>query len=129
MIKFTTELFDESLFISLPLSAFPFYINRMCFFDSSIPSKIFYDLISSEILPIARKNTDLINLITWLNDLLIRMKKPGKWMYLYHCIIYYWKRSLKQYCTLEKACNLIFSTETLSKVWLKKIPQVKMTSR
>ena len=46
---------------------FPFYINRMADLDSSIPSKIFYTLITSEILRIARTTTDLINMITYVN--------------------------------------------------------------
>ena len=37
---------------------------------------------------------------------------------------------LKWYCTPEKTCNFIFSTETPSKnMTLKKAPQVKITSK
>ena len=47
----------------------------MLYLDSNIPSKIFYDSISSKILRIARKTADLINLVTHVNVLLIGMKK------------------------------------------------------
>ena len=36
----------------------------MCYLNSNIPSKIFYASISSQNLPISRKTTDLINLVT-----------------------------------------------------------------
>ena len=49
----------------------------MLYLDSNIPSKIFYDSISSKILGIARKTADLINLVTHVNVLLISMKKQG----------------------------------------------------
>ena len=55
---------------NLPLSylikemPFPFYINRMLYLDSNIPSKTFYASISSKILRIARKTTDMINFVT-----------------------------------------------------------------
>ena len=40
------------------------------------------------------------------------------------------QKFLKWYCTPEKACNFIFSTETPSKnMALKKTPQVKITSK
>ena len=49
----------------------------MPYSDSNIPSKIFYSLLISEILRIARTKKDPTNLITVANLLLIRMKKQG----------------------------------------------------
>ena len=43
----------------------------MPYLDSNIPSKIVYVSVDSEILRIARVTTDLINLVTLVNLLLI----------------------------------------------------------
>ena len=61
----------------------------MLYLDSNIPSKIFYDSISSKILRIARKTADLINLVTHVNVLSIGMKKQVSEVLLsfYHSII------------------------------------------
>ena len=59
--------------------AFPFHFNRMLYLDSNIPSQIFYASIESENLRIARTATtkELINVVTRVNSLLIRMKNQG----------------------------------------------------
>ena len=57
---------------------FPFYINHMADLDSSIPSKIFYALITSEIVRIARTTTDLINMITCQSCVDPIVKRNGK---------------------------------------------------
>ena len=54
--NFTTELFDKR-------DALPFYINRMPYLDSNIPSKIFYASIGSEVLRITRTTMGLINMV------------------------------------------------------------------
>ena len=68
--KFTTKLFDKR-------DSFPFYINRMPFLDSNMPSKIFYASIGSEILRIVRTTTELNDLKNRVDELLTRMKKQG----------------------------------------------------
>ena len=60
----------------------------MPYLDSNIPSKVFYALVGSEILRIAR--TDLINMVTRDDLLLIRMKKQGSEVFI-SC--HYCKRS------------------------------------
>ena len=47
----------------------------MPYLGSNIPSNIFYASINFEILPIARKTSDLINMIASVNILLIQMTK------------------------------------------------------
>ena len=49
----------------------------MTYLDINIPSKIFYALIGSETLRIARTITNLINMVTRINPFLIRMIKQG----------------------------------------------------
>ena len=66
--KFTTDLFDKR-------NAFPFLISCTSYLDSNILSNIFYASVGSEILHIAIKATDLINIVTGINILLIRIKK------------------------------------------------------
>ena len=56
----------------------PFYINRMSYCDSNIPSKKFYGLIGSEVLRIARATTDLINMEASINLLLKRTKNQAR---------------------------------------------------
>jgi len=68
--RFSTKLYDKR-------DSFPFYINRVPFLESNIPSKIFYASVSSEILRIARTTSDLHNLIPRVNSLLHRMKTQG----------------------------------------------------
>ena len=68
--KFSTKLFNKR-------DAFPFYINRMPYLDNNIPSKTFYTSISSEIVRMARTTSELINMVTHANILLICMKKQG----------------------------------------------------
>ena len=67
---FSIKLFDKR-------DAFPFYINRMPYIDSNIPSKIFYACIGSEILRIARTTSEKNDMIHCVNQLIIRMKKQG----------------------------------------------------
>ena len=66
--KFTSDLTDERYF-------FPFYINRVPYMDSNITSKTFCASISSEILHISWKTTDLIIMVARANLLLVWMKK------------------------------------------------------
>ena len=68
--KFTAKLFDQR-------NTLPIYINHMPYLDRNIPSKIFYTSIGSEILNIVRITTDLVNMVTLVNRLLIQMKKKG----------------------------------------------------
>ena len=68
--KFTAKLFDQR-------NTLPIYINHMSYLDRNIPSKIFYASIGSEILNIVRITTDLVNMVTHVNLLLIWMKKKG----------------------------------------------------
>ena len=49
----------------------------MPYLNNDISSKIFYASASSDILHIARATTDLINMVTRVNLLLIRIKKQG----------------------------------------------------
>ena len=49
----------------------------MPYLDISIPFKIFYALISPEILHINRSEIDLINMVTRVKLLLIWIKKQG----------------------------------------------------
>ena len=68
--KFTAKLFDQR-------NTLPIYINHMPYLDRNIPSKIFYASVGSEILNIVRITTDLVNMVTHVNLLLIWMKKKG----------------------------------------------------
>ena len=68
--KFTTNVFHRRNLI-------PFCINLMPYLDSNIPSKTFYALVRSETLHVARSATDLTNMVTRVNLLLIWMKKLG----------------------------------------------------
>ena len=49
----------------------------MPYLDSDIPSKIFYASFDSEILHVAKATSNLINMVTRANLLVIRMKKKG----------------------------------------------------
>ena len=75
-LDFSIEVHDRKSITKLfnTRDAFPFYINHMPYLDSDIPSKLFYALVGSEILHIARITTGLINVITRVNILLIQMK-------------------------------------------------------
>ena len=68
--KFPTMLFAKRV-------AFPIYNNRIPYLDSYIPSKLFIDSVKSEMIRIVRTTSDLINMITHANLLLIWMKKQG----------------------------------------------------
>jgi len=68
--SFSTKLFDKR-------DSFPFYINRMPFLDSNMPSKIFYSAVGSEILRIARATTEPNDFKHRVVNLLVRMKKQG----------------------------------------------------
>lgn len=61
---FTSKLIDNTY-------VFPVYINHKHYLDSSILSKIFYTSVISEILC----TTNLINMVTHVNPLLLLMKK------------------------------------------------------
>ena len=61
---FTSKLIDNTY-------VFPVYINHKHYSDSSILSKIFYTSVISEILC----TTNLINMVTHVNPLLLLMKK------------------------------------------------------
>ena len=58
--KFTNEFFYKS-------GAFPFYISRMPYLDSSVPSKLFYASINFRIPHIARTTAALINMVERAN--------------------------------------------------------------
>ena len=62
---FTSKLIDNRY-------AFPLYTNHTYYSDSNIPSKIFYTLVSSEILC---TTTNLMNMVTNVNPLLLLKKK------------------------------------------------------
>ena len=49
--KFTIKLLHKRI-------AFPFYINRRPYLDSNAPSKIFYALVGSKMLRVARATTE-----------------------------------------------------------------------
>ena len=51
-----------------------FLYQSHALFDNNIPSKIFYALIDSEIPHIARKTTDMVNMVTRVDLLTIRIK-------------------------------------------------------
>ena len=68
--KFTAKLFNKT-------GVFLFYINFIPYLDGNIPSKIFFALISSEIISIARTATGMNNIVIRISLLLIRMKKHG----------------------------------------------------
>ena len=57
------------------IDALLFYINGVPYLDSNISSNVYDASIGSEILHIARKATDLVNLVTRVNLLLIQRKK------------------------------------------------------
>ena len=56
---------------------FPFYINRIHYFNSNTPSKVFYASVGSEAPCIARTTTDLIKMVSRVILLLIRMAKQS----------------------------------------------------
>lgn len=66
--KFTTKLLHKRI-------AFPFYINRRPYLDSNAPSKIFYALVGSKMLRVARATTE--HMVTHIKLLWIPMKKQG----------------------------------------------------
>ena len=68
--KFATKLLGKK-------GTFPIYINHMSYLGSNMLSKIFYASVGSEVLHIARTTTDLINIMSTVNVLLIWMKKAG----------------------------------------------------
>ena len=68
--KFNTKLFDKR-------DAFPFISIACHIWIAIYHLKSFYASISSEILRIARTTSELINMVTRVNLLLIRMKKQG----------------------------------------------------
>ena len=68
--KFNTCLFDKR-------DAFPFSIVRMPYLCSNMPSKIFYASVSSEILRLARTNSNRNNFLNTVKVLLDRMRKQG----------------------------------------------------
>ena len=55
---------------------FPFFLNCILY-DSNIPFQIFYASIGSEFLCFTRPLTDLINMVTHVNLLLIQMERQG----------------------------------------------------
>ena len=58
--KFNTCLFDKK-------DAFPLSIVRMPYLCSNMPSKIFYASVGSEILRLARTNSNKNNFRIWRN--------------------------------------------------------------
>ena len=68
--KFSTHIYDKR-------DSFPFYITRMPYKDSNIPSRMFYGCIGSEVLRIARATTDNNKFIEHTNNLLKRMNSQG----------------------------------------------------
>ena len=76
-LEFPIEAFDKK-FTTILLGkrdAFAFYINRMAYLYMDIPSKMFYALVGSEFLRFVSTTTDLINIATRVNLLLIWMEK------------------------------------------------------
>ena len=67
--KLTTGLFDKKVI-------FPFFLSCIPY-DSNIPFPIFYASIGSEFLCFTRPLTDLINMVTHVNLLLIQMERQG----------------------------------------------------
>ena len=57
--------------------SFPFETLGMPLFNNSIPFKIFYSPMDSEILCLASNNSDHLSFITLVNKLLNRMSKQG----------------------------------------------------
>ena len=68
--NFITSLFDKR-------DAFPFSIVRMPYLSSNMPSKIFYASVCSEILRLARTNTNSNSFVNAVTVLLNRMKNQG----------------------------------------------------
>ena len=63
----------KNLQVSFLIKNMSFPFISMLYLHSNIPSKIFYASISSEITRIVRKTTNLINIVTHVNPLLIKM--------------------------------------------------------
>ena len=59
------------------MDAFPYYISRIPYLDSNIPSKIFRASLNFEILRIVTTRTDLSNMVKCVNLLLIPIKNQG----------------------------------------------------
>ena len=108
-LNLSIEVHDRKFFGKLfnKRDAFPCFINRMPYLDSDIPSEIFYALIGSHILCIARTATWQSSMVTRVNILLIRMKKEG--IECTHIIAFLktqiFQKDFKVFCQLADIAN------------------------